>query len=92
MKDGRTPLIAASGEGHLRVVQALLANGAAVNAKTSDGATALILASYNGHREVVQMLLAEGAGVNAKMNDGRTALSVAKASVRALLVQAGAKQ
>ena len=64
----------ASQQGHLDVVQALLAKGADVNAKDNDGATALMLASQNGHLDVVQALLAKGADVNAKANDGVTAL------------------
>ena len=40
-----TALMLASQNGHLDVVQALLAKGAEVNAKANDGATALMLAS-----------------------------------------------
>ena len=63
--------------GDAAAVQALLANGAEVNAKDNNGASALILASRNGHRDVVQALLANGAEVNAKDNDGATALILA---------------
>jgi hypothetical protein len=51
---------------YLPIVQALLANGADVNARANDGRTALIEASQRGHRVVVQALLAKGADVNAK--------------------------
>jgi hypothetical protein len=64
----------ASERGHLEVVQALLADGAAVNAKANNGMPALMLASQNGHFEVVQALLAKAAEVNAKDDDGWTAL------------------
>ncbi len=56
----------ASQNGHLEVVQALLAKGAEVNARVNDGSTALGVASQNGHLEVVRALLAEGADVNVK--------------------------
>ena len=49
-------------QGPLEVVQALLYNGADIQAKASDGETALIAASTYGHREVVEALLAMGGG------------------------------
>ena len=61
-----TALMWPAANGHLEVVQALLAKGADVNAKENDGRTALMMASQNGHLEVVQALLAKGAEVNAK--------------------------
>src|SRR5208282_1997053 len=63
-------LIDAATRGDMGAVQALLAEGADVNARTANGATALILASEEGHREVAQALLAKGADVNAKASDG----------------------
>ena len=56
----------AAQNGHLEIVQALLAAGAEVNAKTDKGLTALIEAIEKGHTETVQALLAAGAEVNAK--------------------------
>ena len=67
----------ASQRGLREVVQALIAEGAEVNAKAKDGRTALMWASQKGHRDVVQALLAKGADVNAKDNKGRTALMAA---------------
>src|SRR5208283_3001198 len=57
------------------ILQALLDEGADVNAKDSSGGTVLMLASRNGYKEVVQVLLAKGANVNAKDIGGETASS-----------------
>jgi ankyrin repeat protein len=81
-------LISAAERGDAAVVQALLAEGTDVNAKTNDGRTALIVASYNGHLELVQALLAKGAEVNAKENDGATALIRASQQGHLEVVQA----
>lgn len=62
-----TALIEASFYGHLKVVQALLAAKADVDATRSekkDGETALTLAVQKGHVEVVRMLLAANADVD----------------------------
>jgi ankyrin repeat protein len=67
-------LFAAAARGDAVTVQALLVNGADVNAEYSDGATALIVAAFNGKLDVVQALLAKGANVSARRKDGATAL------------------
>ncbi|KAF6805667.1 ankyrin repeat-containing protein, partial [Colletotrichum plurivorum] len=71
-------LQAASGGGHIEVVERLLSAGANVNADPaeSDGRTALQAASEGGHIEVVERLLSAGANVNADPAErhGRTAL------------------
>ena len=56
--------------GHHEVVEALLKNGADVDAYMEGGATALMLAARNGHPYVVEALLKSGADVNAKDPDG----------------------
>jgi ankyrin repeat protein len=48
-------------QGHNDTVQALLAQGADVNAKDNDGGTALILAKEEGHKEIVRILEEAGA-------------------------------
>jgi serine/threonine-protein phosphatase 6 regulatory ankyrin repeat subunit B len=85
---GYTALMAASQNGHLEVVQALLAAKADANAKSrDDGTTALIIASQKGHLKIVQALLAANADVNARMNDGGTALMAASAFDRPEVVK-----
>ena len=63
-EDGRTSLIYASRNGHLDVVQLLLAQGAAVNQADNNGWTPLIFTSEKGHLDVAQLLLVQGAAEN----------------------------
>ena len=55
-KISATALMAAAQEGHMEVVQALLANGADVHAETTEHATAEKMASSQGHLEVATLL------------------------------------
>ena len=71
---GMTPLHYASDEGHTKVVELLIANGADVNAKNDNGWTPLHLAAYWGGKEIVELLIAAGADVNAKNDNGNTPL------------------
>lgn len=95
---GTTPssLTRAAWKGDTATVQALLAKGADVNAKTDKGATALVWAATTGHNDTVQALLAHGADVNAKNNTGMTALMMAKKrghkEIVRMLKEAGAKE
>uniref|UniRef100_A0A4W5RS61 asparaginase n=1 Tax=Hucho hucho TaxID=62062 RepID=A0A4W5RS61_9TELE len=59
--DGRTPLHIASCEGHLKVVQYLLSQGATVYAKDRYGDTPLRNAVRFRHKEVVKLLRKAGA-------------------------------
>ena len=58
---GRTALIRAAEEGHLKAATLLLDKGANPNLEADDGATALQLAADNHHDEVVQLLKQRGA-------------------------------
>ncbi|CBJ33667.1 EsV-1-1 [Ectocarpus siliculosus] len=75
---GRTPLMAASTMGYLRVVRVLLRLGARVSVADNDGATALHLSIVNKHLAVSKALVKAGAGVEARGVDG-TPLHVAAA-------------
>lgn len=68
------PLVLASSDGNLAMVEQLLAKGVDANLKDEDGETALIRAVVAGHNGVVQTLLAKGADINAKNKTGETAL------------------
>lgn len=77
---GVTALMEASLEGHVAVVEILLAHGARVDARShNDRSTALMHASRAGldsSPEIVRMLLAAGADVNARGPNGWTALII----------------
>ncbi|WNG41341.1 ankyrin repeat domain-containing protein [Archangium violaceum] len=54
---GMTPLLWAARQGHVKLVQLLLAHGAEVSARDSRGATALMLAAERGHLDVTRVLV-----------------------------------
>ena len=75
--DDPSALITAARNGDLRTVQALVANGANVNARTSFGYSALSGAATKGHTEVVRFLLDKGVSVNERLRGGTNALGEA---------------
>ena len=74
VEDGVTPLYIASQEGHSKIVELLLSEGANPNTASSDGVTSLYLASQNGHIKVVNTLLKKMADPNIARNDKETPL------------------
>ena len=86
---GKTPLHAASGNGHTDVVAELVCAGAQVNLADKIYNTPLFLASYFGHIDVVRRLLSHpdirvSSGITldgnaTKRADGKNAVSVAAA-------------
>ncbi len=72
---GLTPLHAAALRGRVVAVQALVAAGAPVDARTEHGLTPLMIAANWGQAECVRELLAAGADPAATASDGSTALS-----------------
>jgi len=65
-------LTIAAYQGHKKIVELLIANGADVNTKNNNGDNSLIIAAYQGHKEIVKQLIANGADVNTKNNNGDT--------------------
>jgi hypothetical protein len=87
-------MMIASSNGHVEVVNALIATGADVNKVDNDGVTPISLASYKGHLEVVQALIAAGADVNKVDDNGYTPMYCASykghLEVVQVLIAAGA--
>ena len=61
MNNGNTPLNVAALNGHLEVVNALIAARATVDLARNDGATPVLMAARGGHVEVVRLLVRAGA-------------------------------
>ena len=68
-----TPLMVASGNGHVRVVQLLLEAGAQKEAVAADGSTPLMWAALEGRDSVVRLLLEAGAEMDVRDQGGWTA-------------------
>jgi ankyrin repeat protein len=69
--------LAASQNGHVAIVKALLEADAAVNQAETDGCTPLYIASQEGHVAIVKALIEADAAVNQAHTDGRTPLLAA---------------
>jgi hypothetical protein len=72
----RSPLHIAALEGHLEVVELLLARGAAVNAISKYGDTPLHFAISHGNVEVITALYKAGAQVEIENDDGDSAAAL----------------
>lgn len=91
---GCTALIIAAGEGHPRVVRALLKKGANFWVTADGGGSALHAASHQGHLAVAIELVKAGAALEQKDSRGKTPLHVAtiegRWGVMRMLIEAGA--
>jgi len=76
--EDQTPLHMAARRGNVRIAQALLDGGAALEARDKKGETPLRRAVNCGHPEFVSLLLAQGADVNTRDKKGRTPLQAAR--------------
>ncbi|KAG9347359.1 hypothetical protein JZ751_004926 [Albula glossodonta] len=92
--NGQTPLMLASEQGSLEIVQELIRRGANVNLDDVDCWTALISASKEGHVEVVKELLDSSAYIEHRDMGGWTALMWAaykgRVEVATVLLEKGA--
>lgn len=91
-----TPLLKASWDGDLPIVQYLLSKGANVNARATDTKeTAVMNAVTRGHTEVIKALLAAKADVSLRnsfdFNAFTSAVAAGNQEVAAMLLEAGAK-
>jgi len=79
---------------HLKIVQALLAAGADVNARNMDGWTPLMTGMLTCDLRILKSLIDAGVDVNARAKDGMTALMIAAAAGKVpeveLLIGSGA--
>ena len=75
--DEARALCLASYQGHLEVVEMLLAAGAHPDAPSQSGTTALYMACQSGYLAVVETLLAAGANIDAPNKNGATPLFAA---------------
>uniref|UniRef100_A0A3Q3FDP7 Kinase D-interacting substrate 220a n=1 Tax=Labrus bergylta TaxID=56723 RepID=A0A3Q3FDP7_9LABR len=91
--NGQTPLMVASEQGNLEIVQELIRRGANVNLDDVDCWTALISAAKEGHIEVVRELLENNANLEHRDMGGWTALMWAaykgRTDVAELLLEKG---
>ena len=89
--EGDTPLIFASREGHLDIIDMLLDKGADVNATSIAGFTPLACACISSNLNVIKILVEHGADVNAVTNDGASILSLThNDEIKDYLIQRGA--
>ncbi|KAJ8383260.1 hypothetical protein AAFF_G00222730 [Aldrovandia affinis] len=92
--NGQTPLMLASEQGSLEIVQELIRRGANVNLDDVDCWTALISASKEGHVEIVKELLENSAYIEHRDMGGWTALMWAaykgRVEVATVLLENGA--
>ena len=77
MIDPSIPLHFASEFGHPEVVEFLINNGSAIDARDMCDWTPLHKASRNGHLKVVQLLVQNGAELDAKTLHSRTPIDIA---------------
>jgi ankyrin repeat protein len=91
---GETPLHRAIKQSHINVIEFLLSNGAAIEAKDNAGNTALHVAAETGNKAVVESLLHKKADARATNRDGWTPLHFAAEkgfrAIAELLIESGA--
>uniref|UniRef100_A0A671NET6 Kinase D-interacting substrate of 220 kDa-like n=1 Tax=Sinocyclocheilus anshuiensis TaxID=1608454 RepID=A0A671NET6_9TELE len=92
--NGQTPLMLASEQGSLEIVQELIRRGANINLDDADCWSALISAAKEGHVEVVKELLENSAYIEHRDMGGWTALTWAsykgRVEVATVLLETGA--
>jgi len=76
-KPGWAPLHYAATNGHVEIMQILLAHHAFIDAESPNKTTPLMMAAHYGSRDAVKLLLDEGADASAKNELGLTAIDFA---------------
>lgn len=79
-KDGLTPLMLASNEGHTVIAEYLLLQGADPNRQNKDGMTSLMKAVLGGHKKIAELLIQNGADTDIQSKIKMTAKDYASAN------------
>lgn len=77
-KPGWAPIHYAATNGHLLIVEFLMANGAKVNALSPSETTPLMMAIGSGNERLIKYLLDNGADLSMRNHEGYTAIDVAQ--------------
>jgi ankyrin repeat protein len=77
-KPGWSPIHYAATNGHLQIVQFLMANGAMINALSPSETTPLMMAIGSGNDDLIKYLLDNGADFRMRNHEGYTAIDVAQ--------------
>jgi ankyrin repeat protein len=77
-KQGWAPIHYAATNGHLQIVQFLMAHGAKVNALSPSETTPLMMAVGSNNDELIKYLLDNGADLSLRNHEGYTAIDVAQ--------------
>lgn len=77
-KRGWAPIHYAATNGHLQIVQFLIAHGAKVNAYSPSETTPLMMAIGSGNDELIKYLLDNGADLSLRNHEGYTAIDIAQ--------------
>jgi ankyrin repeat protein len=77
-KTGWSPIHYAATNGHLQIVQFLMANGALVNALSPSETTPLMMSIGSGNEQLIKYLLDNGADLSMRNHEGYTAIDIAQ--------------
>ena len=77
-KPGWAPIHYAATNGHLQIVEFLMANGAQVNALSPSETTPLMMAIGSGNELLIKYLLDNGADLSMRNHEGYTAIDIAQ--------------
>lgn len=77
-KQGWAPIHYAATNGHLQIVQFLMAHGARVNAFSPSETTPLMMSIGSGNDDLIKYLLDNGADLSLRNHEGYTAIDIAQ--------------
>lgn len=77
-KQGWAPIHYAATNGHLQIVEFLMAHGARVNAFSPSETTPLMMAIGSGNEQLIKYLLDNGADLSLRNHEGYTAIDIAQ--------------